>query len=726
MTNLSTNEAIKRFGENEERVDKFANEMGTYQTRYGSFVKTIRQFMADMISRYFTYRIRDAWNAATSYEVQDIVTQSGIAYICIIAHTSTVFATDVAAGKWAVYQGATKNELASGIGATLIGWINSGVGAVLRLISDRFAELHVSVMDYIPTAEHAAIIAKTSTYDCTNDIKKCRDAHKRFWFPDGLFNVSDEIELNDNHNVKISAGTKIKQTATEKRIFFAVQKTNVWVDFEGGELFGKGTDYVNGGGNQNRYAKGIEFLGCTRSGSSFPKVKNFGSAGISVIGGDAKILFPVVEGTHTHGTPLPAEANYQNGIYVANDVIYGKPDVLVLCPDVSGVAQGTLRESIPGAPAGGRLQIVAPRYHDIPGQHAIYLQAGPTVVTNPVIEDVALAGFKVQLADANINDGEFVCTDMICRNIGSHMAEVAALGTGTLRNVKITGVGYNVGRCLVINGGTSGVERLEADLTAENILGEALYIFGAKVKDIDAKINGKNVGIDGALVTATNSSNINIRPTFRTINTSNYGSGSGVRVESLSAKVKLHSPDIEDGAGGHMKYGLFNSIVGSEVEVFDSARFVGASDYAVRATGKITEWPTKYEVSGTNGKFLGLNFITSSKPIQINDRSTSATNVVLWQQELDDESAIVVKFELIGKYSDGSKRRAVSATALFYRNDAGICVLEGTDIDADIATAGFTGSFGIQANGANTALLVVNSGASVNIDWTVKVTSTKA
>lgn len=46
---------------------------------------------------------RGAWVTATAYAVKDVVEQpaaSGLNYICVTAHTSGVFATDLAAGKW--------------------------------------------------------------------------------------------------------------------------------------------------------------------------------------------------------------------------------------------------------------------------------------------------------------------------------------------------------------------------------------------------------------------------------------------------------------------------------------------------------------------------------------------------------------------------------------------------------------------------------------------------
>lgn len=46
---------------------------------------------------------RGLWATATAYVVNDMVDVNGAAYICAIAHTSGVFATDYAAGKWQIF-----------------------------------------------------------------------------------------------------------------------------------------------------------------------------------------------------------------------------------------------------------------------------------------------------------------------------------------------------------------------------------------------------------------------------------------------------------------------------------------------------------------------------------------------------------------------------------------------------------------------------------------------
>lgn len=44
--------------------------------------------------------VRGSWVTATDYAKGDIVVQGGIVYVCMEAHTSGVFATDLAAVKW--------------------------------------------------------------------------------------------------------------------------------------------------------------------------------------------------------------------------------------------------------------------------------------------------------------------------------------------------------------------------------------------------------------------------------------------------------------------------------------------------------------------------------------------------------------------------------------------------------------------------------------------------
>jgi len=65
---------------------------------------TARQNLG-LASLTLDYVDRGAWATATAYNVNDQVTNGGIAYLCVIAHTSGTFSTDEAAGYWVIQQG---------------------------------------------------------------------------------------------------------------------------------------------------------------------------------------------------------------------------------------------------------------------------------------------------------------------------------------------------------------------------------------------------------------------------------------------------------------------------------------------------------------------------------------------------------------------------------------------------------------------------------------------
>ena len=63
---------------------------------------------------------RGAWVTATSYAYKDLVAQTGNTYICVTAHTSGTFATDLSAGRWLLF------SLGSSIGAGAVSFSPTG------------------------------------------------------------------------------------------------------------------------------------------------------------------------------------------------------------------------------------------------------------------------------------------------------------------------------------------------------------------------------------------------------------------------------------------------------------------------------------------------------------------------------------------------------------------------------------------------------------------------
>lgn len=98
------------------------------------------------------------WLTATTYQVGDVVQQIGSAYICVVAHTSGVFATDLSAFRWQLVVQANlptqtgnsgKYLTSNGTSASWddVKYTPLGTGAVQRTVTSKVQEI-VSVKDF--------------------------------------------------------------------------------------------------------------------------------------------------------------------------------------------------------------------------------------------------------------------------------------------------------------------------------------------------------------------------------------------------------------------------------------------------------------------------------------------------------------------------------------------------------------------------------------------------
>lgn len=104
---LTAAESIARFQANEVRIDTFVNDEGYYTTTGGDRVETLPSLVIRKdaeISERYNVEAKGTWLTATAYVVNDAVTQGGSVYLCVVTHTSGTFSTDLAAGKWVIYQ----------------------------------------------------------------------------------------------------------------------------------------------------------------------------------------------------------------------------------------------------------------------------------------------------------------------------------------------------------------------------------------------------------------------------------------------------------------------------------------------------------------------------------------------------------------------------------------------------------------------------------------------
>jgi hypothetical protein len=96
-----TQAQIDKLTTNATRWDNIVNGSASATVALDSFtVKTVAGYLQELQAT----NPRGSWGSGTVYALKDVVVESSTVYICTIAHTSGTFATDLAAGKWAVYQ----------------------------------------------------------------------------------------------------------------------------------------------------------------------------------------------------------------------------------------------------------------------------------------------------------------------------------------------------------------------------------------------------------------------------------------------------------------------------------------------------------------------------------------------------------------------------------------------------------------------------------------------
>lgn len=100
----------------------------------------------------------------------------------------------------AVQAGTSLVNLAASTGASLVGWIQSGVGAVVRLVEDKLRE-RVSALDFMTQAQIADVRARTALIDVTAAIQAAIDSRStplRVHLPTGRYKVTGTIYLRRN------------------------------------------------------------------------------------------------------------------------------------------------------------------------------------------------------------------------------------------------------------------------------------------------------------------------------------------------------------------------------------------------------------------------------------------------------------------------------------------------------------------------------------------------
>jgi hypothetical protein len=133
--------------------------------------------------------------------------------------------------------GISANTLAASDGSSLVGFLQDGSGAEIRTAQSKLRET-VSLLDFIPAAEHAAIVAGGSAYDCTAAMQAAVEAvttnatlfysgGARIRIPPGDYYFASPIELKKTVIIEGDAVGEAGGYAT--RLRFASDTTGIIV-----------------------------------------------------------------------------------------------------------------------------------------------------------------------------------------------------------------------------------------------------------------------------------------------------------------------------------------------------------------------------------------------------------------------------------------------------------------------------------------------------------------
>jgi hypothetical protein len=518
-------------------------------------------------------------------------------------------------GKSAAYS----EDLAASGGSSAIGFLQAGTGAVARTVQAK-------MRDVVNAADFGAV-ADDST-DNTALIQAALTAHKNVIINGaGTYRITDALVLQTGQTVTLSPGTTIRQMTTNKQAFIATTKNNVVINLNGGTVYGAGGWSAAWTGNQGQEGfRGIHFVGCNDFAVIGPgRVYNFANAGISIVGGTRWLIDDGIriEGTTGYTQTIPADGNFQNGIYICNDATHGRGDAgLIINPNISGTAQGILRE-LPTAtnqPA-TMTHIIGGKIHDIPGQHGFYNQASKLTAVGTAFERCHTSAFKTQSADINADLQDVNAVGIIAEDCeGGSLFEIATTGTGSINNSRFQGVGRNVGYLASLNNKMNGVTvEVAGDIAANGI-----QLIGTA---INATIRAKasNVKGVGVICTATGSDVTFDQLELLQVNTDNTGPGAfGVLGTYLTADdpsgptttLRLRSPKITS-PNGYMVNNIRVGRTKTTIIVEGDATFANATASAqfVDTLGTIVSsyqrsWTPTFTAS--SGTLTTVNAVTAT------------------------------------------------------------------------------------------------------------------
>jgi hypothetical protein len=287
-----TQAQIDKFTTNTTRLDSFVN--GGINDTVTLDSGTIKS-LTGVIGELSAVNPRGNWSTATTYAQKDIVVESSVVYICVIAHTSGTFSTDLSSGYWGAYQIDPTNAVTllndlTVTGDLVVNGTTTQVDSTVTMLSDPIITLSKDTQTvndgkdrgiefkYYDTSEKLgffgwdrSVNAFTFVPDATNGSEVISGSVGNAIFNTVTANLSGDVTGNVNGNVTGTILTASQTNITGVGALSAGSITNTFGNIDIG--------------SSNLTATGTISLGATSFNDN--NVTNIGDIQVDSISGDA-------------------------------------------------------------------------------------------------------------------------------------------------------------------------------------------------------------------------------------------------------------------------------------------------------------------------------------------------------------------------------------------------------------------------------------------------------
>lgn len=481
----------------------------------------------------------------------------------------------------------TLAAFASSTGSSLMGFIQSGAGAVTRTAQGKMRE-------WVSPEDFGAV--GNSINDDTLHLQAMFSAHTnvRFTDPSKTYKITAPIYLQSNTTI-LGGGAAVRQYTSDTQMFDIQGKSDITIT--GLHMVGVGSDlqnpprgsdsslavavYSNGGENRIKI-NGNRFTGFTYTTVRAVGITDFEFCDNIVVGPGSPVLTPISTGG-CYGVLVNVGTNYAR---VNNN-------------DISLCAQGIRIEQA------SYITVANNIIHDIIGQHGIY--SGATVnyltITGNVIGPCTLMGIKCQTENGLTGNRNVSIVGNTVFLVGDQGIAIAnggdiALGVAITQNAAIVG-----NTIIDANGNGIAVQRL----TDGVVSGNSVYNVDDAGVSLDycnhVRVSDNYLSVMTRTGIRNQNSSTSIYVTDNTIHNPAQGNISGDRsgISFESGDLVTISGNTVTDLSGLMQYGILlgGTITQTSCSVFNNQVFV-ATDTGIRVKNN-TDSMVMYKNNYLNG-----------------------------------------------------------------------------------------------------------------------------